>query len=102
MPNDQLDNRIDEIERELCRDDPAFGERFERLDGHHPRRDLAVFALLALSAVLFAVGVATMSPIAWAVGIAGYLSSFALDTRFDRRRDARTRIDHTDQIRRWR
>ena len=88
MNNDQLDRQIDEIdeiERSLRRDDPSFARRLRKLDQPDKRHDTVVFSLLAASAVLLAVGVATLSPSAWLAGACAYFSSFVVDTRHERR-----------------
>jgi hypothetical protein len=84
MKNEQLDRQIDELERALRHEDPALSKRFDRLQRNSMRNDIVVFSLLAVSAVLLAVGFATLSPFAWAAGAAGYIGSFAVDSRHER------------------
>lgn len=99
MHNSQLERRLADIERDLRRDDPALAQRFDLLGSKRRGHDLSVFALLALSAISFAVGVITMSAVAWIIGAGAYLMSFAVDTRFDRgrrRTDDHDRLDEVD------
>jgi hypothetical protein len=95
MNNDQLNpliDEIDEIERVLLRDDPTFARRLRKLDQPDKRHDTVVFSLLAVSAVLLGVGVATLSPSAWLAGACAYISSSVVDTRHERR----LQLDHVE------
>lgn len=85
MNNDQLVRQIDELEQALLSDDPSLSKRFRKLQHDNTRNDVAVFSLLAISAVLLAAGLATLSLTASCVGVAAYLASFLIDNRHERR-----------------
>jgi hypothetical protein len=98
MNNDQLDRQIDEIdeiERTLLRNDPSFARRLRKLDQAHKRHDTVVFSLLAASALLLAVGVATLSLAAWIAGVCAYFSSYAVDTRHERKLQQLAHVETT-------
>jgi hypothetical protein len=98
MNNDQLDpqiDEIDEIERVLLRDDPALARRLRKLDQTDMRHDAVVFSLLAASALLLAVGVATLSPAAWLAGACAYFSSFAVDIGHERKLQQLVHVETT-------
>jgi hypothetical protein len=98
MKNIQLDRQIDEIdeiERTLLRDDPSFAIRLRKLDQTHKRHDTVVFSLLAATALLLAVGVATLSPVAWLAGACAYFSSFAVDIRHERKLQQLVHVETT-------
>jgi hypothetical protein len=85
MNDDQLARQIDELERALERDDPSLAKRFDKLQRANTRNDVAVFSLLAISAVLLAVAFTTLSAVTGLGGVAAYLASFLVDTRYQRR-----------------
>lgn len=87
MKNELLELEIDEIERTLLRDDPAFAKRLRALDEADNRHDTTVFSLLAASAVLLAVGLATLTPAAWLAGAGAFITSSVLDARHERKLD---------------
>ena len=86
MNIDQFDHqhRIDEIERELLRDDPALGKQFARLDQVNRRHDATVFMLIVSSVVFLMIGLVTMSALPWLLGVIGLVASFSVDTRHER------------------
>ena len=84
MNIDQLDHQIEEIEQELLRDDPTLDRQFAQLDRVNRRQDATVFMLLVSSAVFLVIGVATMSMIAWVVGVVSFVAAFSVDTRDER------------------
>jgi hypothetical protein len=88
MNTDQLAQQIDELERALQQEDPSLARRFEKLQRTNTRNDAAVFSLLAISAVLLAIALATPSAVAGLGGVAAYLASFLVDTRHQRRLSA--------------
>ena len=84
MHDDQLDDRIDEIEQELLRDDPAFGRQFAQLRPANGRHEAAVLTLLVSSAVFLMIGLAATSVAAWLIGVVSFVASFAVDARHER------------------
>ena len=96
MNNDQLARQIDEIEQALLSDDPSLSKRFRKLQQDNTRNDVAVFSMLAISAVLLAAGLATLSPFAWGAGGAAYVASFLIDNRHERRLRRPFRADTKD------
>jgi hypothetical protein len=85
MNNDQLARQIDELERALAHEDPSLAHRFKKLQHANTRNDVAVFSLLAISAVLLAIALTTLSAVAGLGGVTAYLASFLVDTRYQRR-----------------
>lgn len=85
MNIDQIDRRIRKIDHQLVRDDPALGKQFAQLGPVSRRHDAAVFTLLVFSAVFLMIGLATMSVVAWLVGVASFVASFSVDMRYERR-----------------
>jgi hypothetical protein len=96
MAGDQLVRQIEEFERALQRDDPSLSRRFNHLQRSDTLNDVAIFSLLALSAVLLATALATLSVAAGCGGVVAYLASFLVDHRHQRQltgpsQDERTR-----------
>jgi hypothetical protein len=83
VTNDLLERQIDEIERALLHDDPAFARRF-RLEAPDTGHETLVFVLLAASALLLAVGLTTPAPAAWFAGSAALIASSVVDARRQR------------------
>lgn len=79
MDSEHVNRQIDEIERHLRIDDPALARRVEQLRRREAARAIAVFALLASSAVLLAAGLATVSPVVYCAGVATFLVAFVAD-----------------------
>jgi hypothetical protein len=77
--DDRFSNAIDEIERGLLHDDPAFVARINALRRSEIGTAITVFVLLASGAVLMTVGFATLSWLAWAAGLLAFLTSFVVD-----------------------
>jgi hypothetical protein len=84
MNDDKVTQTVDEIERELAHDDPAFVRRVSRLQRRDDVTVLSVFALLATGAVLLIAGLATGSWPAWAAGLFALASSVAVDEHHKR------------------
>jgi hypothetical protein len=84
LSHSQLAREIDELERNLRREDPALVKQFRRLDGARRRNEVTVFSLLAVSAVLLAIALAVRSPVAGLGGVGAYLASFVVDRRHQR------------------
>lgn len=79
MDDDQVRSAINEIERGLIHDDPAFVGRLQALRRSEIATAIAVFALLASGAVLLTIGFATLSWMAWCAGLLAFAASFAVD-----------------------
>ena len=84
MNDDKIAQTVDEIERELSHDDPAFVRRVGRLERRDDTIVLSVFALLAAGAVLLIVGLATLSWPTCAAAFVALVSSVAVDERHKR------------------
>lgn len=84
MNVDELDRRIEDIERELLRDDPTLGKQFAKLDPVYRWHDATVFMLLAASAVFLMIGLAAMSIAAWLAGAISVVTAFTVDARHER------------------
>lgn len=95
MDNDQLVRKVDELERALRRDDPSLSKRFEHLQRSDKWNALAVFSLLALSAVLLTTALATLSVAAGCAGVVAYLGSFLVDHRHPRQLTGPSREQRT-------
>lgn len=79
MDSEQVNREIDEIERHLRIDDPAFVRRVAQRHRRDAAQAIAVFALLAFSVVLLVAGLATVSPVAYCAGVAAFLAAFVAD-----------------------
>lgn len=79
MDSEHVNRQIDEIERHLRIDDPALVRRVEQRCRRDTARTIAVFALLGMSVVLLAAGLATISPVAYCAGVAAFLAAFVAD-----------------------
>lgn len=85
MNIEHLVREIDEVEAALRRDDPALSKRLRALESGSSLAVGAVFALLAIGAVLVTIGLATLSLAVWSTGVAAFAASFLVD-RFRQRR----------------
>jgi Protein of unknown function (DUF3040) len=90
--DDHVSRAIEEIERALRAEDPSFMRRSRDLDQRPAITVVAVLSLLAASAVLLSVGLATASAAPWYVGVVAYGASFLVDQRF--KRHQRGRVAH--------
>jgi hypothetical protein len=79
MDSEQVNRRIDEIERHLRIDDPALVRRAEQQHRRDAAQAIAVFAFLAFSVVLLVAGLVALSPVAYCVGVAAFLAAFVAD-----------------------
>ena len=61
MNDDQVSRQVEEIERGLVHDDPAFVHRLGALQRAETGTTATVFVLLASSVVLLTIGLATLS-----------------------------------------
>jgi Protein of unknown function (DUF3040) len=81
MTNDDVRRAIGELERGLRDEDPGFLERFHRLPRREAVTSVAIFLLLAVGAVLLAIGLATASLVMWSAGLLALLTAPLLDRR---------------------
>lgn len=91
MDIDQLDRRINEIERGILRDHPTLDREFAKLDHVDRWHDATVFLLLAASAVFLMIGLSTMSTTAWVAGGISVATAFTVDARHERELQAARR-----------
>jgi hypothetical protein len=75
MSNDQVSRALGEIERALESDDPAFMRRVQAMARAEKATAIAVVTFLAGGAVLLAVGLATLSWVAWCAGAISLLAA---------------------------
>jgi uncharacterized membrane protein YbhN (UPF0104 family) len=75
----RIDTEIAQLERRLRADDPAFVRQCDRIVRRAAVRCLAVFALLAATAVLFTAGLAFGSPLPWLGGLAAFSLAYLVD-----------------------
>jgi DUF3040 family protein len=79
MNDDQVSRALDEIERSLCQDDPAFERRLRAVRRAEIGTVFTVALLLVSGAVLLTVGLATLSWMAWGGGLIALLTSVLVD-----------------------
>lgn len=79
MSDDQVNHVIDELEEALQSEDPAFVRRFHGIRRADAATAIVMVTLLASGAVLMAVGLATLSWIAWCAGAVALLAAVAVD-----------------------
>lgn len=79
MDDEHVNRQIDEIERHLRIEDPALVRRVAQRRRREAAQAIAVFALLASSAVLLTAGLATLSPVVYCAGAAAFLAAFLAD-----------------------
>ena len=84
MNDDNVTRAINEVERVLANDDPAFVQRVRHLQRSEDVNVLSVFVLLAAGAVLLTVGLATLSWHAFAAGLFALVASVLVDRRHKR------------------
>ena len=99
MNADALDRRIEEIERQLLRNEPTLGTQFTKRDPVNRRREAIVDTLLVSSFLSLMIGLATMSIIAWLAGAVSLIASFSIDMRHERKSRA---IRRASELRRRR
>jgi urea transporter len=87
MNDDQVSRRVEEIERGLVHDDPAFVQRLSALQRAETGTIVTVFLLLAGSVVLLTIGLATLSLPAWVAGCLAFVMSVTVDEHHKRRYD---------------
>jgi hypothetical protein len=79
MNDEQVSRAIDEIERTLQQEDPAFVKRLRAVRRGEIGTVVAVVLLLVSGAVLLTVGLATLSWLAWCSGMIALLTSVLVD-----------------------
>lgn len=89
MDYKHVNRQIDEIERHLRIEDPALSRRVEQRRRREAAQAVAVFTLLASSAVLLATGLATISPVVYCAGVAAFLAAFVADRQLGTARRSR-------------
>jgi hypothetical protein len=82
--NGQLARQIDELDQLMRHEDPSLWKRFRRLNQTWTRIEVAVFALIVLTAVLFATALAVSSVVAWFAGLGAFLAASFVDNRHRR------------------
>ena len=85
MKNDLLEVEINEIERTLLHDDPAFARRVRALEAPDHGHETLTVALLVASALLLAVGLTTLAPAVWVAGAAAFITSSMVNGRHERK-----------------
>jgi hypothetical protein len=85
MNGPEVEHEFDGIRLDLLRHDPDFGRRWRAVERGSTLNAIAVFALLAASAVLLATGFAIQSLAVWCAGALASLASFVVDLRYRRR-----------------
>ena len=78
-----LDEALHHIESCLEHDDPEFVQRMHRLQRADTVYAVTIFALLAVSAFLLLVGLATQTRWLWGGGLA-FVAAFHVDHRYQR------------------
>ena len=86
MNDDQVGRAIDEIERALVVEDPAFLHRFRNVQRSEAVNAVAVVVLLVVGAVLLTVGLATSAPIPGSLGVAALIGAVLVDDLHKRTR----------------
>jgi hypothetical protein len=84
MNDEQVGRAIEEIERALTIEDPAFLQRLRRVQRNEIVHVVAVFALLAIGVVLLTAGLATAAVIPWATGLAALALAVVVDQVYGR------------------
>ena len=80
-----LAEAIDNVELGLLRDEPAFVRRMHRLQRAATLNEVTVVVFLVASAVFLTLALATQSLSAWVAGGLAFVTTFAVDSRYQRR-----------------
>lgn len=86
MNDEQVGRVIDDLERTLVVDDPVFVRHFHKVYRCEAINVVVVSSLLAVGAVLLAVGLATAALIPCAIGVAAFVGAVVVDERHKRTR----------------
>lgn len=81
MNDEQVRAAVEQLERELRVDDPAFVRRVDAVCRADAYAVVTVLLLLAAGAVLLTVGVATMAFVPWSLGLASFVGAVIVDDR---------------------
>jgi hypothetical protein len=79
MNDEQVKAAVAEMERALEAEDPGFVRRVHAVRRCDNATCVAVFLLLAAGAVLLTFGVATVSLVPWALGLASLVTAVVVD-----------------------
>ncbi|MET0143760.1 MAG: DUF3040 domain-containing protein [Ilumatobacteraceae bacterium] len=79
MSAEHVNVEIDRLEAALRADDPELVRRCRHWERREAAHVLAVFAFMALGAVLLTTGFAIGSPLAWCAGAGAYVLAVAAD-----------------------
>lgn len=82
MSIEHADHEIKQIERRLLVDDPQFVRHMRNLRRREAAHTIIVFVCLAAGAVLFTIGLATLSTVAWLLGAASLMTAVVADSLF--------------------
>ena len=85
MNDKQVGTVIDELERCLVVDDPAFVRRFHNIRRNESLHAVAVFVLLAVGAVFLAVTLATTTALHGGVALIALVGAVVVDELYQRR-----------------
>lgn len=85
MDDEQVSGVIDEMERALLVEDPAFVHRVQTAERSEAVNFLAVFVLLGVGTVLLTIGLATAEVIPWSAGLAALVGAVLVDVHHRRR-----------------
>ena len=86
MNDEQVNAAIEDIERALVADDPAFVHRVQVVRRNDAINFVTVFVLLAAGAVLLTVGLATSEWVPWSIGVGLLIVSVLIDDHHRHRR----------------
>jgi hypothetical protein len=79
MDDEQVNAAVADMERALQAEDPGFVRRVHAVRRSDNATCVAVFLLLAAGAVLLTLGVATVSLVPWALGLASHVTAVVVD-----------------------
>jgi hypothetical protein len=86
MDDEQVGTVIDEIERAMVIDDPAFVRRFRSLSRSEAIYAVIVFVLLAFGAVFLTVTLASAHPVPGVIALAALVGAVVTDAIHERAR----------------
>jgi hypothetical protein len=84
MNDEQVGRQIDDIERALRAEDPAFVHRVRNVQRKDAVNVLVVSVLLAVGAVLLTAGLATRALIPWLAGLVALIAAVLTDDHHKR------------------
>jgi hypothetical protein len=83
MNNDNRETQIERLERFQNQRHPALSNQFSQLERGSARASMSVVSLLVLSVALLAIGLATLSLVAFGIGVAAFITSFLVDRLYE-------------------